>query len=47
MIADELVDSRLKSKQLGLLFKIDFKKAFDPVSWGFLEALLQKFGFGQ
>lgn len=46
LIANELIDSYVKSKKSGILFKIDFRKAFDTVSWGFLQALLEKFGFG-
>lgn len=45
LVVNELVDSRLKSKRLGLIYMLDFKKAFDMVSWEFLRALLQKFGF--
>ena len=33
MIANELVSDLKKRKVVGLIFKIDFHKAFDSVSW--------------
>lgn len=47
LIANELLDSRLTLKQGGILFKVDFFKAFDSVSWQFLDAMLEDFGFGK
>lgn len=47
LIVNELLDSRLKSKVSGLMYKIDFQKAFDSVSWTFLDRLLSSFGFGE
>lgn len=35
-----------KSNILGLVLKIDLKKAFDTVSWSFMDKLMEKFGFG-
>lgn len=45
LIANELVDSRLKDKAAGLIYKMDLEKAFDRVSWSFLEDILRKMGF--
>ena len=46
LIANELIDSRKKSKEEGLLFKIDLEKAYDHVEWEFVDYMLFKFGFG-
>lgn len=45
-VANELIDSCLKSGRLGLVYKLDFRKAFDTVSWSFMESLFVKMGFG-
>ena len=46
-IANEAVDSRLKSNQGGVLCKLDIENAYDHVSWKFLLAVLKKMGFGE
>ena len=45
LIANEYIDFYLKSNQLGILCKLDIKKAYDNVSWTFLMATLEKMGF--
>ncbi|XP_026420639.1 uncharacterized protein LOC113316707 [Papaver somniferum] len=47
LIANECLDSRLKSKKSGLISKIDLEKAFDNVKWSLVDEVLQQMGFGQ
>ena len=46
LIANEVEDSWVKTKKAGLIFKIDFEKAFDSITWNFLFSMLANFGFG-
>ena len=45
LIANELLDSRIRSRQPGVLCKLDLAKAYDHVDWGFLLYMLQRCGF--
>lgn len=47
LIANEVVDWWKKSKQKGLILKLDFEKTYDSVNWEFLLAMMQNFGFGE
>lgn len=47
LIANELLDTRLKSGEPGVLYKLDFTKAFDRVYCKFLDYILEIFGFGE
>ncbi|XP_058758254.1 uncharacterized protein LOC131631478 [Vicia villosa] len=47
LIANELVDYVSKEGRECFLFKVDFEKAYDKVSWNFLRFMLKKMGFGE
>ena len=47
LIANEAIDSMLRSNSVGVLCKLDIEKAYDHVSWNFLFEVLGKMGFGQ
>ncbi|KAM7490623.1 hypothetical protein LguiA_033544 [Lonicera macranthoides] len=47
LIANEVVEDCRVNKREGVVFKIDFEKAYDHINWDFLDFLLDKKGFGR
>jgi len=47
VILQEVVHELKRTKQEGIILKLDFEKAYDRVSWHFLEEVLTKKGFSQ
>ena len=45
LIANEVVDEKKRLGEKGVVFKIDFKKAYHHVDWGFLDHVLEIKGF--
>ena len=45
LISNEIVDEKRQSGEEGVVFKIDFEKAYDHVRWDFLDHVLEKKGF--
>nr|GEY15344.1 RNA-directed DNA polymerase, eukaryota, reverse transcriptase zinc-binding domain protein [Tanacetum cinerariifolium] len=45
-ILNELFQWYKKKKKQTLIFKVDFKKAYDSVRWDYLDDVLKNFGFG-
>lgn len=45
LIADEVLDWRLKNGVPGLLFKLDIEKAFDKFNWPYMNLYFKAYGF--
>ena len=45
LIANEVIDEARRSHNPCLIFKVDFEKAYDSVSWEFLLYMLKRLGF--
>ncbi|KAJ9547116.1 hypothetical protein OSB04_019659 [Centaurea solstitialis] len=46
LMLNEVCNWAKRSKNRTLLFKVDFDKAFDSLSWGFIDSILEQMQFG-
>ena len=47
LIANKTVDFLKKNKSKGLIFKVDFEKAYDSINWRYLCNIIKSMGFGE
>ena len=45
LIENEVIDSILRRKEKGVLYKLDIEKAYDQINWNFIVMILKKMGF--
>ena len=45
LIENEVIDSILRRKEKGVLYKLDIEKAYDQINWNFIVMVLKKMGF--
>ena len=47
LILNEVVEEAKRSNKPAMIFKVDFEKAYDSVSWSFLDYMMSRLGFCQ
>jgi hypothetical protein len=47
VVLNEVIDLAKRRKDVCFLFKVDFERAYDTVSWSFLERMMIKMGFAE
>jgi hypothetical protein len=47
LMVNEVVDLAKRARKKCLIFNVDFEKAYDSVSWKFLEYIMRRFSFGE
>ncbi|GMI65454.1 hypothetical protein HRI_000214700 [Hibiscus trionum] len=45
LIANEIIDDLRKRRKTSIVFKADFRRAYNTVDWSFLDLIMQKMGF--
>ena len=45
-MTNEVVEEYRAKKKQGLVFQVDFEKAYNHVRWSYLDKLMEKKGFG-
>lgn len=45
VVANDIINLVVRNKKECMLFKVDFEKAYDCVSWNFLRFMMKKMGF--
>jgi hypothetical protein len=45
VVVNEIIDLAIKSRREFLIFKVEFEKAYDSVSWSFLDYMMIRFRF--
>ena len=46
LVANEVVEEAKRKQKPCLVFKVDYEKAYDSVSWNFLFYMMKRMGFG-
>lgn len=47
LVVNEIINSQIRSKKLGMILKLDFYKAFDCIAWEYIDYMMERMGFGQ
>ena len=47
LLANELIDSRIKSRKAGVVSILDIEKAYDHVNWDFVFYMMKRMGLAR